>query len=247
MKIRENYIIKSNKEIANNIYEIILKGNTKAITQPGEFVNVMIPGLFLPRPISVCYSDQENLYLVYKVVGEGTEVLSKMVPNETLTILTGLGNGFDINNDSKKPLLIGGGVGVAPLYKLAVELEKRNRNATVIMGFKNREEEFYYEKFKKIFKTYITFEQDSINQDEKLVTDVLKKLPIDDYDYFYACGPKPMLKSVCDIVPIDGEVSLESRMACGIGQCKCCSIETNDGMKTLCKDGPVLKKNLVRW
>lgn len=247
MKLRENFVIKTNQEIANNIYEMVLEGDTKAITQPGQFVNVTIPGVFLPRPISVCYSDEETISLVYKVVGEGTEILSKMQSNESLTILTGLGNGFSLDKDIKKPLLIGGGLGVAPLYKLAIELGKLDKKATIILGFRNKEEEFYYNKFKEVFPTFITFEQEPLIENEKLVTDILKKLTNEDYDYFYACGPKMMLKAVSDMALTDGEVSLESRMACGIGQCKCCSIETNDGMKTLCKDGPVLSKNLVRW
>lgn len=247
MKIRDNYVIKQNQRIAKDVYEMILVGDTSAIQSPGEFVNVYVPGKFLPRPISVAYSDEESLCLAYKVVGEGTEIISQMVPGEVLTVLTGLGNGFDLDVPSEKPVLIGGGMGVAPLYKLAVELKKRKKEATIITGFRREEDIIYYDQLNALFPNFVTLEQAPLKKGVRMVTDILKTLSESDYDYFYACGPKPMLKAVCDIALTDGEVSLESRMACGVGQCKCCSIETNDGMKTLCKDGPVLKKNMVRW
>lgn len=245
MKIKDTYEISWNEQIAKDIYLMELYGNTSAIQGPGEFVNVYVPGKFLPRPISVSYFDYHKLHLIYKKVGEGTEIMSQMKLGEELTLLTGLGNDFDLDVSARKPLIIGGGIGVAPLYQLAFDLEERGKDATIIIGFRSKEDMILYEELRNLFPTTVTIEESSSNQ--RLVTDVLEKLTEEDYDYFYACGPKPMLKAVCDMALTDGEVSLESRMACGIGQCKCCSIETNDGMKTLCKDGPVLKKDMVRW
>jgi len=245
MKIKDTYQISWNEKIAKDIYLMELYGDTSAIQGAGQFVNVYIPGKFLPRPISISDFDRTKLHLVYKAVGEGTDIMSQMKKHDELTLLTGLGNGFDLEVPAEKPLIIGGGMGVAPLYQLAIDLKEQGKDATIIIGFRSEEDIILYEELKCQFPTTLTLETSM--EEPKLVTDVLSKLTEDGYDYFYACGPKPMLKAVCDMALTDGEVSLESRMACGIGQCKCCSIETNDGMKTLCKDGPVLKKDMVRW
>lgn len=242
---RDSFRIESNEMVANDVFEMKLIGDTSAIKTPGQFVHITVPGVFLPRPISISDYNENSLDIFYKVVGKGTDIMSEMNPGENLTLLTGLGNGFDLNVPCEKPLLIGGGLGVAPLYKLAVELKKRGKDATIITGFKTEEDVILDQKLNDLYLTYVALEN---NGKYRLVTDVFEHLPnIEQYDYFYACGPKPMLKAVCDNLDIDGEVSLESRMACGIGQCKCCSVETEDGMKTLCKDGPVLKRGQVRW
>lgn len=242
MAKRDNYKIVSNLNIVPDVFAMKLLGDTSAIKNPGEFVNISVPGKFLQRPISVSNWDEESIDIIYKVVGDGTRILSHMKPNDELTLLTGLGNGFDLTVDCEKPVLIGGGLGVAPLHKLAIELKKLGKDAKIITGFRTQEDVLLYRELCALFPTYITLDSHG-----ELVTDILKYLEPDGYDYFYACGPKPMLKAVCDASLTDGEVSMETRMACGIGQCKCCSIETNDGMKTLCKDGPVLKKGDVRW
>ena len=246
MRTRDKYLILSNEEIAQDVYEMKLKGDTSAIASPGEFVQVTVPGVYLPRPISIAYHNSNELWLVYKIIGEGTKLMSEMKKGEEITLLVGCGNGFDLNVDTKKPLLIGGGCGTPPMYDLALKLKEKGIEPTILIGFRSKEDEFYYDKFKDEFKTYITTEDLSLG-DEKLVTDVLKNLTTVDYDYIYSCGPKPMLKAINDIMLTDGEFSLETRMACGIGQCKCCSIETNSGMKTLCHDGPVIKKDEIRW
>lgn len=249
MKLKDKYRIIANEPINNNnIYEMVLEGNTSAIENPGEFVNMTVPGMYLPRPFSIADYDSRNIWLVYKVVGEGTEIMSQMRENEEVDLLTGLGNGFDLTVSTKKPVLIGGGTGVAPLRCLAKALKQKDAEPIIIAGFKNYDDMFYYhEHFERQYESYLTLEQDDHLEYGIRVTDILQKLDPNDYDYFYACGPKPMLKAVSELALTEGEVSLESRMACGIGQCKCCSIETNDGMKTLCKDGPVLKKSMVRW
>ena len=244
-KNTEFQIISNHKVNKSNIYELVLKGDTEGI-KPGQFVNIKIPNKYLPRPFSVAYHDDKNLYIVYRVVGEGTEILSNLKENDTLKVLTNLGNGFDLNVDTKSPLLVGGGTGVAPIYDLASNFSNKGIEPKVLLGFRNKEDAFYLDKFDHITHSYIAYET---NTDYKYPTDYIRKfndLNIN-YDYFYACGPKLMLKGVSEIALSDGEVSIEGRMACGIGQCKCCSIETAEGMKTICKNGPVLKKDLVKW
>jgi len=243
MKRIENAKIASNVKISvANIYCMTVV-NVEDEIKPGQFVNVSVPGVLLPRPISVTDYKGNQLSLIYRVVGEGTENMTRLEKGETITLLTGLGNGFDLDVETKRPLVIGGGLGAAPLFYLTKELKKRCLKPKVLLGFKNDEESFYRGQFRRI-----TDDLDiAYDVEGKLVTDLLQDLSDEEYDYFYACGPKPMLESVNNIAVTQGEFSLESRMACGIGMCKCCSVETNDGMKTLCKDGPALKKGIIRW
>lgn len=241
-RIEDAKIVDNIKISATNIYRMTI-ANIKDDIVPGQFVNVTVPGVLLPRPISVADYKNDELSLIYRVVGSGTETMSQMNKGDKLTLLTGLGNGFDLNAQTNRPLVIGGGMGAAPLFYLIKGLKKKGKNPKVLLGFKNGEDEFYRGQFKRITDNI----EVSYDDDGELVTNLLENLDESDYDYFYACGPKPMLKAVSDISLTDGELSLESRMACGIGMCKCCSIETNDGMKTLCKDGPVLKKGTIRW
>lgn len=240
----ENYEIISNLEISKNTYEIILEGKLSLI-KPGQFVNIRVPGKYLGRPFSIADCNNNRMNIVYKKVGSGTEILSTMQKKEKLKVLTGLGNGFDLEEKTTSPLLIGGGTGAAPIYYLASKLQEKGISPHILLGFKSKEESFYLEKFQAFRNCWVSYET---NYHYQYVTDYIKEWESSPfYDYFYACGPKIMLKEISELTKKDGEVSLESRMACGIGQCKCCSIETNDGMKTLCKDGPVLKKRLIRW
>lgn len=245
MKLREEYRIHSNIQLnANNIYRMIVS-NVNNDIRPGQFVNVSVPGKMLPRPISVADYKDNNLSLIYRVVGGGTEILSRMNNGEKVTILSSLGNGFNVDEPTEKPLVIGGGLGAAPLFYLVKELKGKGLKPTVLLGFKNPEEAFYLEQYKRYMQN-CDF-QVSYDSEGKFVTDLMDELPEYAFDYFYACGPKPMLQAVESISKTDGELSLETRMACGVGICKGCSIETDDGMKTLCKDGPVLKKGTIRW
>lgn len=245
MKMRKKYRIASNVQLnTQNVYRMVVANVDNSIT-PGQFVNISVPGKMLPRPISVADYKGDQLSLIYRVVGEGTEILSRMNNGEELTILSSLGNGFDVNANTLKPLVVGGGLGAAPLFYLVKCLKKKGLKPTILLGFRNPEDAFYLGQYKKYF-----FDCDfrvSYDSEGQFVTNLMEELPDDAYDYFYACGPKPMLKAVESISKTDGELSLEARMACGIGICKCCSIETDDGMKTLCKDGPVLKKGTIRW
>lgn len=233
----------NNVEIAKNIYKMQLSGNTSAIKNPGQFVNIKIDDLYLRRPISICDYTDNSLTLIYKVVGEGTDKLSKLSKGE-LNLLIGLGNGYDVSKSGQCPLLIGGGVGVPPLYNLAKVLIKQGKEVSVILGFNTKEEVFYEKEFLALgAKTYVTTVDGSYGH-KGFVTAVMDKLA---YSYFYTCGPMPMLKAVYDISKSDGELSFEERMGCGFGVCMGCSCRTKYGNKRICKDGPVLSKEEVIW
>lgn len=233
-----------NKKIAPNVFKLILLGDTKDIKNAGQFVNISIPSLYLRRPISICDYDANHLILIYKIVGSGTDILSKMKKNEELNILLPLGNGYTLNKKSKCPLLIGGGVGIPPLYNLAKRLIKEKKEVSVILGFNTKEEIFYEKEFKKLgAKVFVTTVDGSYGS-KGFVTDVMNKIK---YDYFYTCGPLPMLKAVYKSSKYDGQFSFEERMGCGFGVCMGCSIKTKDGFKRICKDGPILFKEEIIW
>ena len=242
---RDCYEVKSNKNIANLVYEMVLEGPTTDITAPGQFINIEIDGFYLRRPISICEYDENTIKIIYKVVGEGTEVLAKLESGTKLDVLTGLGNGFKTIKCGDKPLLIGGGVGTPPMYQLCKNLINEEKEVTVVLGFNSKEDVFYEEEFKKLgAKVYITT-ADGSHGTKGFVTDVIKDL--NDYTYFYACGPEPMLKAVYDNTNTTGELSFEERMGCGFGACMGCSCKTKYGNKRICVDGPVLKKEEIIW
>lgn len=233
--------IKSNRRIAERTFEMKLFGDISEISYPGQFVNFKLEGFFLRRPISVCDFEDDNLTVIYKVVGNGTEKMSTMKPGEKLDTLVGLGNGYRVENAGEKPLLAGGGAGVPPLYALA----KRLKNPTVVMGFNTADEIFYKEEFEKIgAKVFVSTADGSVGT-RGFVTDVIKNLG--EFSHVYACGPEPMLKAVYDICPCGGEFSFEERMGCGFGACMGCSCKTKYGYKRICKDGPVLSKEEIIW
>ena len=235
--------IKDNKKIAKNVFEIKLEGNTDAITKSGQFVNIQLDGLYLRRPISVCDYSKNSLTLVYKVVGKGTEQLSKMEKGD-LDVLVGLGNGYDTELSGKEPVLIGGGVGVPPLFNLCKKLLAEGKKPSVILGFNTKDEIFYEEEFKKLgVNVYVT----TVNGEygiKGFVTDALKNI---NYTYFYTCGPEPMLKAVYNFTATSGQLSFEERMGCGFGACMGCTCKTKYGNKRICKDGPVLVKEEIIW
>lgn len=238
------YKIISNQRIAKNVFEMKLSGDTSALILPGQFVNIKTDGYFLRRPISVCDYDDGTITLIYKVVGKGTSQMSAMSEGNWLDILTGLGNGFNPELSGENPVLIGGGVGVPPLYKLAKELMSENKKVSVIMGFNTSEEIFYEDKFRNLgADVYITTADGSCGT-KGFVTDVLSDI---DYSYIYTCGPEPMLKAVYDISKTSGQFSFEERMGCGFGVCMGCSCKTKYGNKRICADGPVLEKEEIIW
>ena len=232
----------SNRKIAKNTYEMVLCGDISDI-KCGQFVNITIDGLYLRRPISVCDAEDGRLTLIYKAVGVGTEKMAGMEAGVKLDLLTGLGNGYDISNAGDKPLMIGGGAGVPPMYKLCKELSAQGKKCSVILGFGSEDEVFYEEEFKALgADTYVTTVDGSYGI-KGFVTDAMTM----DYTYFYTCGPEPMLKAVYNKSTTSGEFSFEERMGCGFGACMGCSCKTKYGNKRICKDGPVLVKEEIIW
>lgn len=236
------YEIILNAPLTKDIYKMVLKGDTQYITAPGQFINLKLEGKFLRRPISVCDFDSETITIIYKVVGEGTEQMSQMQIGECIDCLTGLGNGYDISK-SKKPLLIGGGVGVPPMYYLAKCLIKDGQKPTVILGFNTKDEIFYEEEFKALGVDVVITTVDGSYGVKGFVTDGMPE----DYDYFYTCGPMPMFKAVNAATKTSGQFSFEEKMGCGFGACMGCSCKTKYGNKRICKDGPVLVKEEIVW
>lgn len=237
------FIIKNNIPLTGNVYRMTLSGDTSAITAPGQFINIKLSGMFLRRPISVYDYDKETVTIIYKVVGKGTELMSKMQSGETLDVLTGLGNGYDTSVSGKNPLLIGGGVGVPPLYYLAKKLIEEGKSISVILGFNTKDEVFCESEFKEIGADVTVTTVDGSYGVKGFVTNALPE----NYSYFYTCGPEPMLKAVYAATFTSGQFSFEERMGCGFGACMGCSCKTLYGNKRICKDGPVLVKEEIIW
>ncbi|MBP3560468.1 MAG: dihydroorotate dehydrogenase electron transfer subunit [Clostridia bacterium] len=236
--------IKSNTALTKTVYKMELKGDVSDITSSGQFVNIKLDGFYLRRPISVNDCENGILTIIYKVVGKGTEQMAKMQAGEKLDVLTGLGNGYDLSPSGDKPVLLGGGVGVPPLYMLCKKLIAEGKKVSVILGFNTKDEVFCEEDFKKLgAEVYVTTADGSYGI-KGFVTDALKDI---DYSYFYTCGPEPMLKAVFKSTNTSGQFSFEERMGCGFGACMGCSCKTVTGYKRICKDGPVLKKEEILW
>ena len=235
--------ITENIPLTETVYRMKLAGDTSAITAPGQFVNIELSGKYLRRPISVCDWQDGLLTIIYKVVGQGTEQMRRMQPGQTLDLLTGLGNGYDLTCAGKKPLLLGGGVGVPPLYGLAKRLLAQGAQVQVVLGFNTKSEVFYEEEFRKLGAGVSVTTADGSLGIKGFVTDALPE----DYTYFYTCGPEPMLKAVFRNTKTSGQMSFEARMGCGFGACMGCSCKTVTGSKRICKEGPVLRKEELLW
>ena len=237
------FTIIDNRKVAKNTYEMLLRGDTSDITAPGQFVNIKLSGFFLRRPISVCDLEGDILTLIYKVVGEGTEVMAEMKIGEKLDILTGLGNGYDLSPAGDRPLLIGGGAGVPPMFLLARRLIAEGKKPSAILGFGSTDEVFYREEFEKLGVPVTVTTVDGSEGVKGFVTDAMES----GYSYFYTCGPEPMLKAVYDKSETSGQFSFEERMGCGFGACMGCSCKTKYGNKRICREGPVLVKEEIIW
>lgn len=238
------YKIVSNKPLTKDVFEMILSGDTSAITAPGQFINIKLDGFYLRRPISICDYDNNTVTILYKVVGGGTEAMSRLESGAELDILCGLGNGFDVSKSGEKPVLIGGGVGVPPLYNLCKKLIESGKKVTVILGFNTSSEIFYKEKFESLGAEVYVSTVDGSSGVKGFVTDVLKNI---DYDYFFTCGPMPMFRAIEKIASSSGQYSFEERMGCGFGACMGCSCKTKYGNKRICRDGPVLEREEIIW
>ena len=235
--------ISENKPLNASVMEMTLLGDNQGV-KAGQFINIKIDGLYLRRPISVCEIIDGGLKIIYKIVGKGTEVLSRMKQGDSLDVLTMLGNGYDLTLSGDKPLLIGGGVGVPPMYELCKQLIASGKQVSVVLGFNTKAEIFYEQEFKNLGAIVFVTTVDGSYGVKGFVTDAMKDL---DYSYFYTCGPEPMLKAVHKQSTSDGEMSFEERMGCGFGACMGCSCKTLTGNKRICKEGPVLKKGEILW
>lgn len=237
--------IVSNRRLAPYVFEMVLRGDCGAVAAPGQFVNLRLDGFYLRRPISVCNVDGDALTLIYKVVGQGTEAMSRMQPGEKLDALVGLGNGYSLDECGDRPMLIGGGAGVPPMYLLARRLLARGADVTVVLGFNAREEIFYEEEFRALGAKVVVATADGSYGVRGFVTDAMKQLPAP--SAVCACGPEPMLKAVYNAADVPGQFSFESRMGCGFGACMGCTCKTKYGAKRICKDGPVLRREEIVW
>ena len=236
--------ITSNEKIARDIFKMTLAGDTSAITAPGQFVNIKLDGFFLRRPISVCDCVGENLTLIYKTVGRGTEQMSRMKNGDELDLLTGLGNGYNTKISGGSPLLVGGGVGVPPMYMLCRKLISEGKNVTVVLGFNSKDDVFYENEFRALGADVHISTADGTYGTKGFVTDVIKNLQ---YTFFYTCGPEPMFRAMHKIMKTPGQYSFEERMGCGFGACMGCSCKTLTGNKRICKEGPVMESEEIIW
>ena len=234
----------SNTALTDTVFKMVLEGDTSAISGSGQFVNIKLDGLYLRRPISICDYDEKTLTLIYKVVGEGTEQMSEIAEEEELNILTGLGNGYDLSLSGDTPVLVGGGVGVPPLYKLCKLLKAQGKKVSVILGFNTADEIFYEKEFAEIADKVIVTTVDGSYGIKGFVTNALDSI---EYTYVYSCGPFPMLKALSAATECSGQYSLEERMGCGFGACMGCSCKTMLGNKRICKEGPVFVKEEIIW
>ena len=257
--------ILENQPLAASVYRMVLWGDTSEMTAPGQFVNLKLDGLFLRRPISLCSLDEDRMTLIYKVVGKGTARMSEMCAGQTLNVLTGLGNGYDLSVAGDAPVLLGGGVGIPPLYELAKRLRVEGKKVSCVLGFNTMEEVFFAEEFEALDCDVTVTVRDlpedpacaapdpdgascggslsGIRYKKGFVTDALPEV----YSYFYTCGPEPMLRAVYKAAKTSGQFSFEERMGCGFGACMGCSCRTITGYKRICKDGPVLRKEEILW
>ena len=238
-----NFAILNNIALTENVYKMTLRGDVSAITAPGQFVNIKLDGLFLRRPISVCDVEGDRLTIIYKAVGKGTAQMSQMKEG-VLDVLTGLGNGYDLTLSGDRPVLLGGGVGVPPMYLLAKKLLAQGKKVSVILGFNTKSEVFYEDEFRALGAHVTVTTVDGSYGLKGFVTDALSDM---DYTYFYTCGPEPMLEAVYKASKTSGQMSFEKRMGCGFGACMGCSCKTITGYKRICKEGPVMKKEEILW
>ncbi|MBQ3181978.1 MAG: dihydroorotate dehydrogenase electron transfer subunit [Clostridia bacterium] len=238
------YKVLSNEKLTESVYKMKLSGDTSSITAPGQFINIKLDGLFLRRPISIYDWDDKTITIIYKVVGQGTEAMAEIMQGAELDCLVGLGNGFDTSVSGENPVLIGGGVGIPPMYGLLKKLIKEGKNPAVILGFNTKDEIFEEAEFLKLCKNVYVTTVDGSYGIKGFVTDALKNV---DYTYFYTCGPMPMFKAIEKTAKGSGQFSFEERMGCGFGACMGCTCKTKYGNKRICKDGPVLVREEIVW
>lgn len=243
---RSDFILEHARQLTEDTYELVLSGDTSAVTAPGQFVNLSLPGKFLRRPISICNWTKDGLLLLVKVVGDGTRELVRSVPGTQIDTLSGLGNGFDMAVAGEHPVLAGGGIGIAPLYGLALRMLERGQHPTIALGFRSGRGAFYLDEFAALGCRLLIATEDGSMGVRGFVTDCIRSVP--ECDYVLSCGPLPMLKAVHGLPQLrGGQFSFEARMGCGFGACMGCTVPTQDGYKRVCKDGPILYKEEIVW
>ena len=238
------FTISENVALTDSVMRMRLVGDVSDITAAGQFINIKLDGLYLRRPISVYDVDGESVTIIYKVVGRGTEQMKAMRAGDRLDVLTGLGNGYDLTVSGEKPLLLGGGVGVPPMYLLAKRLIEEGKKVSVILGFNTKSEIFCEEEFRALGADVTVTTADGSYGVRGFVTGPMGEM---DYTHFYTCGPEPMLKAIYRTSVTSGQFSFEERMGCGFGACMGCSCKTVTGYKRICKDGPVMRKEEILW
>ena len=237
------FTVVENKPLTGKVSRLVLKGDVSAIERPGQFVQIKVDNQYLRRPFSVCDRDSDSFTVLFETVGKGTAKLRDLQPGAELDVLTGLGNGFDLNACGDAPLLIGGGTGVSPLYWLAKELLKQGKLPTALLGFNTACDVFYEDEFRALgIETIVTIVDGSYGV-KGFVTDAMDR----EYTGFYTCGPEAMMKAVCEHTDKPGQLSFDKRMGCGFGACMGCTVKTKNGLKRICKDGPVLSSEEVLW
>ena len=238
------YTITENTPLAESVFRMRLSGDTSAVTAPGQFINIRLAGHYLRRPISVCDWDESSITIIYKILGQGTADMSALQPGDTLDILTGLGNGFDMGDAGDAPLLLGGGVGTPPMYALAKRLLSMGKSVHVALGFNTAADVFYEKELRALGAEVAVATVDGSYGIKGFVTDAAAGFSP---TYYYACGPEPMLRAVYRALPCSGQLSFEERMGCGFGACMGCTCKTVTGYKRICRDGPVLRKEEILW
>ena len=238
------YRLIENTRLTETVWRMKLAGDTSMITAPGQFVQLSVPGFYLRRPISICDWDSESITLVYKVVGQGTEVMSQLQIGMELDVLNGLGNGFDTSRCGDKPLLIGGGVGLPPMIGLCRQLIAEGKQPTVLAGFNTENEVFLKDAVEALGAPFVLATMDGSAGVKGLVTDAMADL---DFTDVCACGPLPMLRAIMNATDKPAQLSFEERMGCGFGACMGCTVKVKSGYKRICKDGPVLDRDEVIW
>ena len=242
------YTIVKNERIAEGIYRMVFAGDASAITRPGQLINIKLDALYLRRPFSVCDWQRDEagdrITIIYKTVGVGTDYMATLKPGVELDVLTGLGNGFDTTKSGEAPLVVGGGVGTPPLYALCKQLVKEQKKPSVVLGFNTKNDVFYEEEFAALGIPVTIVTMDGSHGCKGLVTDACRA---DDNSYLFACGPLKMLEALCCKLPLQGQISLEERMGCGFGACMGCTINTKEGARRVCKDGPVFEREVLLW
>ena len=239
------YTVAENIQLADGVWRMVLTGDAPGFTAPGQFLNIKLEGFFLRRPISICDWDEQSATIIYKTLGAGTQAMTCLEPGTKLDVLTGLGNGYDVSKSGDRPLLIGGGVGVPPMYRLCKTLLAQGKKPTVLLGFNRARDVFYEDELRALGADVMIYTADGSHGEKGLVTDGVAALH--GYTYFYACGPTAMLRAVDAIIRSDGQYSFEERMGCGFGACMGCTTQTKNGPKRVCRDGPVFEREEVLW